>query len=75
MIYFSYLSASSIFDQRVPEPIPPNHQNVPSLQQNPNSGDALKSNKKPWEAIDDSLACNRSSPGNLSTKKFTIHKL
>jgi len=62
-IYFSYLSASSIFDQRVPEPIPPNQSNVLSLQQNPHSRDVLDSNKKPWEAIDESLACNRSSPG------------
>jgi hypothetical protein len=58
----SYLSASSIFDQRVPEPIPPNQSNVLSLQQNPHSRDVLDSNKKPWEAIDESLACNRSSP-------------
>ena len=71
-IYFSYLSASSIFDQRVPEPIPPSHSNVLSLQQNTHSRDVLESNKKPWEAIDESLACNRSSPGKLTTQKFAI---
>ena len=72
-IYFSYLSASSsIFDQRVPEPIPPNQSNVLSLQQNSHSRDVLESNKKPWEAIDESLACNRSPPGKLTPKSIWI---
>lgn len=59
MVIFSYLSTSSVFDQRVPEP--PQHssdQDLPRTRR-----DVSEPKEKLWEAIDESLAKNRFSPG------------
>ena len=61
---FSYLSTSSIFDQRVPEPCSSNHSNELELKHT--RQEVSESNKNPWVAIDESLARNRFSPGKYS---------